>query len=96
MSISDFVNMLKRISIELTAMVVIVLLLFYFGLSSSSSMGAALLMYKALLFSASQVHAMITRKVFFNYINFSEADLGSKAMIIAIHVASAFVYSQGG
>jgi hypothetical protein len=59
-------------------------------------MGVALFLYKALLFSASQVHAMIMRKLFFPYLDFSTAEIGSKALIIALHIMAAYVYAQGG
>jgi len=87
---------LRRIWAELLGMGIIGGLLFILNMSDTSPMGLALFMYKALLFSASQLHAMLTRKLFFPYIDFQYASDGSKAMIIAIHVISAYVYAAGG
>lgn len=52
--------------------------------------------FKVLLFSASQIHAHITRQLLFPYIKFNRADSKQKWMVIAIHVSSAYLYSQGG
>jgi len=93
---SELIFTLKRIWMELMGLAIIGLLLFVLGLSDTSPMGLALFMYKGLLFSASQTHAMITRKLFFPYINFQYASIGEKSMIIAIHVTAAYVYAQGG
>ena len=96
--LSDFWFTLTRLWVELGGMVVIGTLLFLLGMGGKEGApaGVALFMYKALLFSASQVHAMITRKIFFPYLDFSKADPMSKALIIAIHVIAAYVYAEGG
>jgi len=55
-----------------------------------------LFMFKVLLFSASQIHAHITRQLIFPYINFKTADNKQKLMVIAIHISAAYLYAQGG
>lgn len=52
--------------------------------------------FKVLLFSASQLHAHITRQLLFPYIKFNEADSPMRWMVVALHVSSAYLYSQGG
>ena len=86
----------RRIWMEVLGMIIIGILLFVLKLSDTTSVGLALFMYKALLFSASQVHAMATRKFFFPYIDFRYANIGAQSMVIALHLAAAYVYSQGG
>jgi hypothetical protein len=52
--------------------------------------------FKVLLFSASQLHAHITRQLLFPYIKFNKGSNMQKAMVIALHASSAYLYSQGG
>lgn len=85
-----------RVRIEIFIMAVIALLLFVVGMADTSPMGLALFLYKVLLFSASQVHAIIVRKVFFPYIDFKEGKPMHQAIVIAIHLGAAYLYAAGG
>jgi len=87
---------LYRIRVELIIMAIIGILLFALGLSDTSPIGHALFLYKILLFSASQVHAIVVRKAFFPYIDFNAGKSMHQAMIIAIHVGAAYLYAVGG
>lgn len=56
-----------------------------------------LLVFKALLVNAGVIHAHITRKLAFPYIDFNqEGDSTKKWMIIAIYVVIIYAYSHGG
>jgi len=95
-NLASAIGVMKRIYVEVGTMIVLMALLFVFNLSAAAPMGVALFLYKALLFSASQVHAMILRKVFFPYLDFATAETGSKALVIVLHIMAAYVYAQGG
>lgn len=87
-------DFLKRTWIELCLLALIGVLLYNASLISHPAL--QLFLFKVMLFSASQVHAMIMRKLFFAYIDFSKGDPSSRALVIAIHVSSAYLYAQGG
>jgi hypothetical protein len=52
--------------------------------------------FKVLLFSASQLHAHITRQFMFPYIKFNKSSHFEKAIVITLHASAAYLYSQGG
>jgi hypothetical protein len=85
----------KRTRLQLGILFVIGVSLFL--LPPIEKQGLELFLYKILLFSASQVHALLVRMWMFPYIDFSsEDDKYHKLMVIAIHVAAAYVYGVGG
>jgi heme/copper-type cytochrome/quinol oxidase subunit 4 len=85
----------KRIRLQLGVMIIIGIALFL--MPPIPKQGLELFLYKILLFSASQVHAHLVRLLMFSYIDFStEEDKYHKLMVIAIHVAAAYVYGVGG
>lgn len=87
----------RRIAVELAVLAFLGLILFVFKFSDAKPLGEALLFYKIILFSASQVHALATRKLLYPYINFKEeTDTVRKIMIVAIHVSAAYLYAEGG
>lgn len=85
----------KRTRLQLGILFVIGVTLFL--MPPIAKQGLELFLYKILLFSASQVHALIVRMWMFPYIDFSsEEDPYHKTLVIAIHVAAAYVYGVGG
>jgi cytochrome b561 len=52
--------------------------------------------FKVLLFSASQLHAHIVRQLVFPYVNFRTCGASLRWIVVAIHVAAAYLYAQGG
>jgi hypothetical protein len=52
--------------------------------------------FKVLLFSASQLHAHITRHLMFPYIQFSRATKFEKMIVVTLHASAAYLYAQGG
>jgi len=86
---------LKRTWLEILILIGIGTALFL--IPSIEKQGLELLLYKILLFSASQMHALILRLWMFPYIDFSSGDNRyHQLMAIAIHVTAAYVYSVGG
>jgi hypothetical protein len=85
----------KRTRLQLGILFVIGVALFL--LPPIEKQGLELFLYKILLFSASQVHALLVRMWMFPYIDFSAcSDNYHKILVIAIHVAAAYVYGVGG
>ena len=52
--------------------------------------------FKVLLFSASQLHAHITRTLMFPYIKFNKSSKFEKMIVITLHASAAYLYAQGG
>jgi len=86
----------NRIKVELVILGVLSLILFFLKGIDMRPIGAALLLYKVILFSASQIHALAMRKVLFGYIDFKVAPIGQQIMAIVLHASAAFVYATGG
>ena len=86
---------MKRVWLEITILTFIGLVLFLLPIRIERQ-GLELFLYKILLFSASQVHAHATRKLFFPYIDFNKSDRMKQTMVIAIHVMAAYLYAEGG
>ena len=85
----------KRTRLQLGILFIIGVSLFL--LPPIEKQGLELFLYKILLFSASQVHALLVRMWMFPYIDFShEKDPYHKTLVIAVHVAAAYVYGVGG
>lgn len=56
-----------------------------------------LLCFKSLLVSAGVLHATITRKIVFPYIDFNnEVDIWKKILIISLYIIIIFCYASGG
>jgi hypothetical protein len=94
MKLTQVIGQITRIWFEIVVMIFIGGVLFL--LPNIERQGLQLLLYKILLFSASQVHAHATRQIMFPYINFVESNNMSKAMVISLHVAAAYLYAAGG
>jgi hypothetical protein len=94
MTLKQAIDQITRIWFEITVLVIIGVILFL--LPNIERQGLQLFLYKILLFSASQVHAHATRQIMFPYINFVESNNMSKAMVISLHVAAAYLYAAGG
>lgn len=92
------ITQLKRTWVELLILIGIGTALFL--MPPIEKQGLELLLFKVLLFSASQLHAHILRIWMFPYIDFSDANFSGnnhqKIMTVAIHVTAAYVYSVGG
>ena len=84
---------LKRIWLEIVVLLSVGAVLFW--MPEIQRQGLQLFLYKVLLFSASQVHAHATRKIMFPYIAFNKSDAMDKALVIALHIAAAYLYAEG-
>jgi hypothetical protein len=85
---------IKRMWFETFLLVLMGFLLYY--TSGIDEPVLRLFAFKVLLFSASQLHAHITRHILFPYIKFNETENYQRGLIIAIHVSAAYLYAQGG
>lgn len=85
-----------RIYHELIAFLIVAVALFGFK-DYITSPALQLLCFKFLLISAGVLHATITRKVLFSYIEFStEVDNVKKWFVVALYVIIIYAYSNGG
>lgn len=92
---------LKRIGLDLAALVTIILLMIFVPvdfLPIEAKAGLlSLVITKFILVSVAVVHAHITRKLMFPYINFAaEKEWSNNAMIIAWYVIVIFGWTRGG
>lgn len=92
--IEKFMQIVKRIWLELVLLSVAWLLLYFMPAETVQLAPARLFTFKAILFSASQIHATLFRKVFWKGAK-AETTM-DKVMAVALHVSSAYLYSQGG
>jgi len=92
---------LKRIGLDVAVLITIVLLMIFvpvdfFPVEAKAGL-LSLFITKFILVSAATVHAHITRKLLFPYIDFGkEKDWSNNAMIIAWYVIIIFAWSRGG
>jgi quinol-cytochrome oxidoreductase complex cytochrome b subunit len=92
---------LKKLSIDIIALISIFLLIFIvpreiFPIEAKFGM-LSLFLTKFILVSAAIIHAHITRKLLFPYIDFSEEkNISNNIMIIAWYVIIIFAWSRGG
>ena len=91
----------KRIGVDTFALITIVLLMIFVPndfLPVEAKAGlVSLFVIKFILVSAAIVHAHITRKLLFPYIDFSqEKELSNNLMVIAWYVIVIFGWSRGG
>jgi len=92
---------LKRIGLDVIALITIVLLMIFvpvdfFPVEAKAGL-LSLFITKFILVSAAIVHAHISRKVLFPYIDFGkEKDWSNNVMIIALYVIIIFGWTRGG
>ncbi len=91
----------KRIGVDIFALITIVLLMIFVPndfLPVEARAGlVSLFVTKFILVSAAIVHAHITRKLLFPYIDFSqEKELSNNLMVIAWYVIVIFGWTRGG
>jgi len=97
----DVLKKIGRISFDIIVLIIIGLIIFFLSddfIPIESKIGLfSIFITKFLLVSAAIVHAHITRKLLFPYINFSaEKELSNNLMIIAWYVIVIFAWSRGG
>jgi hypothetical protein len=87
---------LRRVLFEIVLLTLIGGVLFLLPVEIKKQ-GLELFLFKVLLFSASQIHAHLTRKLIFPYINFrSSAQKTHQWMVVALHLGAAYLYGVGG
>ncbi len=97
-----FIENLKRVSIDVFALATIILLMMIFVPNDFLPVEAksgliSLFVTKFILVSTAIIHAHITRKLLFPYINFSqEKEISNNLMIIAWYVIIIFGWTRGG
>jgi len=96
-----FIENVKRIGIDVGALITIALLMIFIPYDflpiEAKANLVSLFFTKFILVSAAVVHAHITRKLLFPYINFAkETDLSNNIMIIAWYVVIIFGWTRGG
>lgn len=97
----NFLKKLSRVGFDVFALISIILLMFFMPadfLPVEAKAGlVSIFITKFILVSAAVVHAHITRKLLFPYIDFShEEDLSNNLMIIAWYVIIIFGWTRGG
>lgn len=96
-----FLKKLSRVGFDVFALITIILLMFFMPadfLPVEAKAGlVSIFITKFILVSAAVVHAHITRKLLFPYIDFSEEkDLSNNLMIVAWYVIIIFGWTRGG
>lgn len=96
-----FIKQLKRVGVDVFALLTILLLLIFVPFDFfpvEAKMGIlSIVITKFILVSAAVVHAHVTRKLLFPYIDFSaETNLTNNIMIIVIYVMIIFGWTRGG
>jgi hypothetical protein len=92
---------LKRVGLDVVALITIFLLMIFvpedfFPVEAKAGL-VSLVITKFILVSIAIVHAHISRKLLFPYIDFKqEKDLTNSIMIIAWYVIIIFAFSRGG
>jgi hypothetical protein len=97
----NFLKQLKRVGLDVVALLTILLLLIFVPFDFfpvEAKLGLlSLVITKFILVSAAVIHAHVTRKLLFPYIDFSrEKNLSNNIMIIAWYVIIIFAWSRGG
>jgi len=99
---SNFIWNFKRLWPDILALLSIFLVLFFipteFFLQENPKMGLLSIFVGKLMFiSAGILHAHITRKIIWNYINFStETDMVRKLMVVGWYMIIIFAWARGG
>jgi len=96
-----FLENLKRISLDVVALITIGLVMFFVPteiLPIEAKAGLiSLVVTKFILVSLAVIHAHVTRKLMFPYIKFVvEKDWSNNAMVIAWYIMIIFAWSRGG
>jgi len=97
----SFLQQIKRISFDILALATIILLMLFvpesfFPVEARAGL-ISIVITKFILVSAAIIHAHITRKLLFPYIDFSkEKDVTNNIMIIVWYVIIIFSWSRGG
>jgi hypothetical protein len=92
---------IKRIGLDIAALITIVLVMIfipydYIPIEAKANL-VSLVFTKFILVSAAIVHAHLSRKLLFPYINFcEEKSWSNSAMVIAWYVIVIFAWSRGG
>ena len=99
--IMEFLRKFKRVGFDALTLLAITLFMIFVPtkfLPVEATFGlVSIAVTKFILVSAAIIHAHITRKLLFPYINFSkEPDLSNKVMVIAIYVVIIFGWTRGG
>lgn len=99
--IMEFLRKFKRVGFDALALLVITLFMIFVPtnfLPVEAKFGlVSIAITKFILVSAAIIHAHITRKLLFPYIDFSsEKELSNNLMIIAIYVIIIFGWTRGG
>ena len=85
---------LKRVAFDVALFLIVLALLFAAPITMA---GWQLILFKALLVSGGFLHAHVTRKLAFPYIDFNKTcDPMNKALVIALYVIFIFAWSRGG
>jgi hypothetical protein len=97
----NFLRKVSRVGFDILALLTIVLLMLFIPndfLPIEAKAGlVSIFITKFILVSAAVIHAHITRKLLFPYIDFShEKDLSNNLMIIAWYVIIIFGWTRGG
>lgn len=97
----NFFRKLGRVGFDVLALLTIILLMFFIPndfLPVEAKVGlVSIFVTKFILVSSAVIHAHITRKLLFPYIDFShEEDLSNNLMIIAWYVIIIFGWTRGG
>lgn len=87
-------KILKRVWFDVILFLVIGLVLLF--ASNMPNHGIELFLYKGLLVSAGVLHATITRKVLFPYIDFETCDTYHSVFITVLYAVTIYAYSVGG
>lgn len=97
----NFFRKLGRVGFDVLALLTIILLMFFIPndfLPVEAKVGlVSIFVTKFILVSSAVIHAHITRKLLFPYIDFShEENLSNNLMIIAWYVIIIFGWTRGG
>jgi len=99
--IKKFLKKIERVGFDVAVLCTIALVMFlvpgsFFPIEAKVGL-VSIFITKFILVSAAIVHAHITRKLLFSYIDFSkESDLTNNLMIIAWYVIVIFGWTRGG
>jgi len=97
----NFIENFKRVWVDVVALFTVALLMIFVPsdfLPVEAKAGlVSLFITKFILVSAAIIHAHITRKLLFSYINFSqEKEISNNVMVIVWYVIIIFAWSRGG
>jgi len=92
----NFIENFKRVWVDFVALFTVALLMIFLPVEAKAGL-VSLFITKFILVSAAIIHAHITRKLLFSYINFSqEKEISNNVMVIVWYVIIIFAWSRGG